>query len=94
MKKSAHPVEEDAHKEIRKFVTERDEALLSLDMEKIKAYGTKYGARFSDDHDTFWTSVHMARSAAKTLPMEARKISKRWLLARGLRSFDDGDVKV
>lgn len=94
MKKSAHPVDEDVHKEMKQMVTERDEALLSLDMEKIKAYGTKYGARFSDDHDTFWTSVHMARSAAKTLPMEARKISKRWLLARGFRSLDDGDVKV
>lgn len=77
------------------FVAERDQALLSLDRAKILAYGDKWGVNFNrvpGEEHLFWASVHMARTGAKSLPLEARVESKRWLTERGLRSLDDGDV--
>lgn len=77
---------------------ERDEALLSMDREKILAYGDKWGADFRrflpNREQWFWASVHIARTGAKSLPMEERVKSKQWLEARGLKSIDDGDVTL
>jgi hypothetical protein len=77
------------------FVAERDAALLSLDKDKILAYGDKWGVDWKlvpGKEYWFWVSVHMARTGAKSLPMEARIESKRWLTERGLRSMDDDIV--
>lgn len=38
------------------------------------------------------TDPQTSHAAAKTMPMEARSLSKRWLTERGLASWDDGDV--
>jgi hypothetical protein len=44
------------------------------------------------DEDVFWASIHMARTGALSLPMFERAASKKWLLARNLRTMDDGEV--
>jgi hypothetical protein len=75
------------------FLTDRREALLSLDKEKISNYMLKYGTQPPKDEDIFWMSVHKARTALKELPLDARQKSKDWLTERGYRSFDDGDLK-
>jgi hypothetical protein len=82
--------------EIERWMRDRDEALLSLDRAKIEAYMTKYGEADSlpKDDRVFWMSIHKARTGARTLPMEARSLSKQWLTERGLSSFDDGDVPL
>lgn len=36
--------------------------------------------------------MHKARTGSTSLPMELRRASKQWLLARGYSSLDDGDV--
>lgn len=77
---------------IRDYVAERDAALLSLDRATIEAFCIEYGLGISSKDDTFWATVHKARTAAKTLPLEARSLSKAWLTERGLESWDDGDV--
>lgn len=79
------------------FAAERNDALLSLDKEKILAYGQKWGVNFSKvpgDEEGFWASVHKARTAIPALPMAARVLSKRWLSERGMASMDDGDVPL
>ena len=81
------------------FLTDRNEALLSLDKKKILAYYKKWDVDISkmpkDDVDfLFWVSIHKARTALKTLPMEARIYSKKWLHGAGFRSMDDGDVPL
>jgi hypothetical protein len=77
------------------FLKERDAALLSMDEATIRAYFLRWhGDAGPADPDTFWIGVHKARTASITLPMDARSESKRWLLARGSRSLDDGEVPV
>jgi hypothetical protein len=77
---------------IEEFVRERDEALLSMDKEKILAYMKKYGVRLPPD-ELFWLIVHKARTGATSLPMAERAKSKEWLIAHGSHSLDDGDVQ-
>lgn len=74
------------------YVAERDAAFLSLDRATIEAFCRTYGLPISPKEDVFWGTVHKARTGAKTLPLEARSLSKRWLTERGLESWDDGDV--
>lgn len=79
------------------FAAERNDALLSLDKEKILAYGQKWGVNFNKvpgEEETFWASVHKARTAIPALPMAARVLSKRWLAERGMASMDDGNVPL
>lgn len=79
------------------FAVERNAALLSLDKEKILAYGQKWGVNFAKvpgDEEGFWASVHKARTAIPALPMAARVLSKRWLAERGMAGMDDGDVPL
>lgn len=77
---------------LQDYVAERDAALLSLDRTTIEAFCRDYGLPISPQEDIFWATVHKARTAAKTMPMAARSLSKRWLLDRGLTAWDDGDV--
>lgn len=42
------------------FIKERNAALLSLDKEKILAYGKKYNIKFPEDDKIFWAGVHKA----------------------------------
>lgn len=37
-------------------------------------------------------TLHKARTAVKNLPLEDRRSSRDWLLARGYSSLDDGDL--
>lgn len=77
------------------IVAERDAALLSLDEQQIRAYFLKWnGKEPPADPETFWRGIHKARTVATSLPMAARSESKRWLLARGSRPEDDGEVPV
>ena len=68
---------------IVQMVRERDEALLSLDREKLAAYAAKYGVALPDDESVFWLGIHKARCHAMSLPQEARDESERWLKERG-----------
>jgi len=75
------------------FVQERDHALLSMDKATLLAYYQKWSDKQPPSDDkVFWASVHMARTGARSLPMFERAASKRWLMARNLRSMDDGEV--
>lgn len=78
--------------DIKQFIKERDNALLSMDKAQIEAYMIKYGVPFPNGEETFWRMVHKARTAAINLPMFERAASKAWLYARNSKSMDDGDV--
>src|SRR5262245_9950806 len=85
-------------KSIAEFVKERDAALLTLNRDVILAMYQKwaddddYNRMFNARDEVFWASVHKARTAATSLPLEARHASKTWLSARGLSSMDDGEL--
>ena len=68
------------------FIQDRNEALLSLDREKIIEYCQKYGARFSSNEKVFWASVHKARIAIKSFPETEKEKSRKWLRENGFRT--------
>lgn len=78
---------------LEEFVSARNEALLSLDEVKIRAFFQKYNnTHLPTNILTFWGSVHKAITGVTSFPIEFRRASKAWLDKRGLKSHDDGDL--
>lgn len=76
------------------FRQERNEALLSLDEEKIRAFCRKWqGQEMPQNKKLFWGGVHKAITGISSLPLEFRQQSKDFLTGLGLHSHDDGDLK-
>lgn len=65
------------------FVKERNEALLSLDREKIERYAKKYGIPLPDSEEAFWRGVHKAICHITDIPFEVRQKSADWLFDHG-----------
>jgi hypothetical protein len=79
---------------VKQFVAERDVALLSLDEQIIRTHNQKWGVQTPSNLNVFWISIHKARTACRSLPREARMLSKKWLNARGYQSSDCGELDV
>jgi hypothetical protein len=81
--------------EIKAFVKERDEMLMAADIDRLIAFHEKHnpGRTFSC-REVAEVSLHKARTAAKSLPIEYRIESKRWLSERGYTSLDDGELTL
>jgi hypothetical protein len=69
--------------DLDQFFKDRDEALLSLDKDKILAYSIKYGAYIPKDERVFWAGVHKARLALNCVDAEGKIISRNWLAENG-----------
>ena len=82
--------------EIKAFVKERDEMLLACDIDRMMAFHAKHNPSRPGfrSREVAEAALHKARTAARTLPIEERVASKRWLAARGMSSMDDGDLKL
>lgn len=70
------------------FIKERNEALLSLDRERILAYGKKYNVKFPEDEKIFWAGVHKAICSLYLIPVNKitksqYEKSKEWLKENG-----------
>jgi len=79
--------------EIEQFVKERDEVLLSGDLLRLRAFHAKHNPDSKSPSDELLeVGLHKSRTAAKSLPVEARLLSKRWLREHGYSSLDDGDL--
>ena len=77
------------------FKRERNEALLSLDEQKLRAFHRKWNeSELPDDRIVFWGAIHKAITGCLDLPIEFRRKSKTWLDERGFKSFDDGDLST
>jgi hypothetical protein len=75
------------------FLAEREQVLLGMDEQAIRAYLLKWnGNAGPTEPEVFWLAIHKARTALKSLPMEARQESKRYLLAHNSEPLDDGEV--
>ena len=78
---------------IKKFIKERDEILLSGDLDRMVTFYQKHNpGRSVPARDVVEIAFHKARTGATSLPREIRMESKRWLNERGLGSLDDGDL--
>ena len=66
------------------FKRERDEALRSLDVKKLKAYMEKYDVPMPSDPTVWWAAIHKARVALTSLSEEDREISRLWLQSQNM----------
>lgn len=73
--------------DMKNFVKERDEALLSLDKDKIMAYAKKYQVSLPKNEKVFWAGIHKARLGVKSFSEEAKQISAEWLVNNGFKPF-------
>lgn len=71
--------------DMKQFVRERDEALRSLDKEKIIAYCKKYNMNIPQDEKLLFAGVHKARLGIKNITLEEQMESAIWLLENGFR---------
>lgn len=79
--------------EINRFNMERNAAFLTLNEKTIRDHQLKWGGQnLPQDMNVFWASVHKAITSIKSLPLEFRKASKKYLDERKLQSLDDGDL--
>src|SRR5574342_1183364 len=97
---STSKAERREHNENRKhaaiFARERDSALLSMDKPTICAMWLKYKVAVPPAVLTsdalFLYTVHRMRTEIRSLPLDERRKSKKWLEANKLRSADKGEL--
>lgn len=81
--------------ETKAFLRERDEMLMAGDIDRLIAFQKKHNPdiRAFPNREVAEISLHMTRTAARSLPMTYRMESKKWLTERGYKSLDyDGDL--
>lgn len=67
------------------FVKERNDALFSLDRERIEAYMRKYGEAEATDlsDEIFWASVYKAICGIMDAPEDIVETAQSWLSTNG-----------
>lgn len=79
----------------KEYEKERDAVLLEMDLDKVIAFQQRTNPGYEiPPRDLCEIGMHKARSALTTLPIKERAYSKKWLLDRGFKSHDDGDVPL
>lgn len=69
--------------EIKQFTKDRDEALLSLDKEKILAFYAKYGLPYATKDKVFWATVYKCIYHIEASTKKQKAEAKHWLLQNG-----------
>jgi hypothetical protein len=87
----------DNQEAIDAFVRERDEVLLSGDLDRVIALHKKHNPDWAHNwggisRKDLEVGMHKAITAVKSLPRQHRMQSKRWLADHGYKSWDDGDL--
>lgn len=73
-------------------IKERDEILLSGDIDRMMEFLVRNGLPPLSSREFAEVVMHKARTAVCSLPREVRIASKQWLSERGYHSLDDGDM--
>lgn len=72
-----------ANNNMKQFIKDRNEALLSLDKEKIVAYLNKYNVPIPDNELVFWAGVHKGIVSLNSAPIEKKERSADWMIEHG-----------
>ncbi len=72
-------MEKEIQLKMKKFIEERDNAILSLDRDKIIAYSNKYKIKMPKEDLVFWCGVHKAVLGIKSATPEQKENSMKWL---------------
>lgn len=80
--------------DIKAFIKERDEVLISGDITKMMEFHNRYHPELEPmkDPEIAEVALHKSRTAVTSLPIEMRRASKAWLMENGYQSMDDGDL--
>ena len=70
---------------IKKFVKERNEAMFSLEKEKIEAYCKKYDVPIPENEQVFWAGVYKSILAIENSPEHLRQKAIEWLDGHGFK---------
>lgn len=69
---------------MKRFCRDRDEALRSLDKDRIYAYMKKYEVEwFPSTEEVFWAGIHKARISLNSFSEEEKEFSRNWLSKHG-----------
>ena len=68
---------------IKKWVKDRDEAMLSLDKDKIVAFCKKNNVPIPENETVFWAGVHKAILHINSATFEQKQNSFEWLIEHG-----------
>ncbi|MFZ5974934.1 MAG: hypothetical protein ACOYU3_05940 [Bacillota bacterium] len=68
---------------MKDFFKDRNEAILSLDKEKIHAFERKYGFEHEEDEEVFWAGVFYLILALKSASHDAKAKAREWLIGHG-----------
>lgn len=68
---------------LAKVLKERDEALLSLDKDKIIKYSIKHGVTLPSNDIVFWAGVHKGILSLNSATDEQKSNSLKWLIENG-----------
>lgn len=71
------------------WIADRNEALRSLDINKVRDYAAKYGSQMPHDDANCELAMHKARTACLALSEAERKLSRDWCEARGYSHWGD-----
>lgn len=69
---------------IPNFAKERNEALFSLDRERIEAYMKKYNIEMPEDETVFWAGVYKGICNVQNAPEDLVEKAKKWLNEHGM----------
>lgn len=69
--------------DIKQYVKERDEALLSLDKRKILAFYKKYKLPYSTKDKVFWATVYKCIYHINASTAQQKADAKYWLIENG-----------
>lgn len=73
------------YRDIQEFVRRRNDALLSLDKKKIRAFAEEYGIPLPREELVFWGSVHKAICNIETISEERKEASRDYLKHHGFK---------
>lgn len=69
--------------ELKQYVKERDEALLSLDEKRILLFCKRYDIQVPQSSEAFWAGVHKAILHLNAATWEQKQASYDWLMEHG-----------
>lgn len=80
--------------DIKDYIRKRDQAILSLDKEKICAFCKECRIHLPDNEEAFWAGVHKIIIHLNAAPFEQKLASYEWLVEHGFNPeirFGDND---
>lgn len=86
------PITKAQDRQIKIYCKKRDAMLMHRDVDKLIAFKVQHKIPLCSTRQVEEIGMHKAITAVRALPLKFRQQSKKWLIARGYSSLDDGDL--